>query len=54
MLGKLLVAIPTPFDDNDEVDYDAFEDLILDLKEQKVDGIVVGREKDTYYNLVNY
>lgn len=42
MLGKLLVAIPTPFDDNDEVDYDAFEDLILDLKEQKVDGIVVG------------
>ena len=42
MLGKLLVAIPTPFDDNDEVDYDAFEDLIIDLKEQKVDGIVVG------------
>lgn len=42
MKSKLIVALPTPFDENNEIDYDTFEDLILDLKEQKVEGIVVG------------
>lgn len=42
MFGKLICAVPTPFDLNNEVDYDTFEDLILDLKDQHVDAIVVG------------
>ncbi len=42
MFGKLICAVPTPFDINNEVDYDTFEDLIFDLKDQHIDAIVVG------------
>ena len=42
MFGSLISAVPTPFDDNNEVDYETFEAFIEDLKNKKVDSIVVG------------
>jgi len=42
MFGSLISAVPTPFDDNNEVDYETFESFIEDLKNKKVDSIVVG------------
>lgn len=42
MFGRLICAVPTPFNENNEVDYESFEDLLKDLINQSVDSVVVG------------
>src|SRR5438552_5430173 len=41
MLGAVLTAIVTPFDENGKIDFDAFQRLALHLVENGSDGIVV-------------